>query len=420
MLNKLASFIKAYDLIAPGDSVVCAVSGGADSIALLFGLYLLKDKLGFSLSAAHFNHHLRGAESDSDEAFVRRFCDRYDIALTVGQGEIQPGAKGLEAAARDARYRFLRSLPGKIATAHTADDNAETVLMHILRGTGLKGLGGIMPVNGCVIRPLLSCTRQDVEAFLEEYCLRHIEDSSNAGDAFLRNRIRHHVMPLMQAENPSFARSASQMALRLRQDEAFLSSLLEPELPGVCVLRQLHPSLRLRYLERFLRQSGISEPEQSHLARVEDLVFTEKPSAKANFPGGIVLCRNYDRLEVLTACTPLPEIKLGMGVTECPEWGIRIACSAADSLENTDSCFTVCPQGQIVLRSRRSGDSLRLPGGTKTLKKLLIDRKIPASKRDRVPVFSDDRGILAVGGIGVNENARAAALPALTIRIDTL
>ena len=227
MLNKMRSFLVRQDMIQPGDRVICALSGGADSVAMTFAFYLLKEKLGITLEAAHFNHHLRGAESDRDEAFVRSFCDRYDIPLHVGGGEVSPGKKGLEAAAREARYAFLRSLPGKIATAHTADDNAETVLLHLIRGTGLKGLGGITPVHGKVIRPMLSVTRQEVEAFLEAWCLSHIEDSSNQTDAFLRNRIRHTVMPLLKEENPRIGENLSQMALRLREEEAYLSGQAE-------------------------------------------------------------------------------------------------------------------------------------------------------------------------------------------------
>ena len=160
MRNKLLRMIRQYDMIMPGDTVVCAVSGGADSVALLFAMYLLKDKLDIRLEAAHFNHHLRGEESDGDEAFVREFCGRYDIPLHVGSEEVRSGKKGLEAAARDARYAFLRSLDGKISTAHTADDNAETVIMRMIRGTGLKGLGAIVPVSGNVIRLMLLINRQ--------------------------------------------------------------------------------------------------------------------------------------------------------------------------------------------------------------------------------------------------------------------
>ena len=226
MQNKLLGFIRQYDLLQPGDRVVCAVSGGADSVALLYALKLLEEKLQISVSAAHFNHRLRGAESDADEQFVRNLCDRLNIPLIVGAGDVVSGKKGLEAAARNARYAFLRTLPGKIATAHTADDNAETVLMHMLRGTGLKGLGGIMPVNGNVIRPLLAATRQDVLIFLEEHHLRYTEDSSNHTDAFLRNRLRHHIIPLLRQENPKFAENISQMALRLGKVTPFFCSAI--------------------------------------------------------------------------------------------------------------------------------------------------------------------------------------------------
>ena len=169
MLNKLSAFCTAHELLNKGDRIVCAVSGGADSMALLWAMYLLKDSYDLELSVAHFNHGLRGQESDEDARFVQQFCQRYDIPFLLGSGEVTAGAKGLEAAARDARYRFLQSLPGKIATAHTANDNAETVLMHLVRGTGLKGLGGIAPQRGALIRPMLSVTRDEVLLFLDEY-----------------------------------------------------------------------------------------------------------------------------------------------------------------------------------------------------------------------------------------------------------
>ena len=397
MLNKLLAFIRKQELIASGDSVTAAVSGGADSVALLFALYLLKDKLNIQLSAAHFNHHLRGEESDRDEAFVREFCGRYDIPLTVGHGSIVPGKKGLEAAARDARYAFLRSLPGKIATAHTADDNAETVLMHIVRGTGLKGLGGIAPQNGSVIRPLLTVTRQNVEDFCAEWCLSYITDSSNEGDDFLRNRLRHHVMPLLRQENPAVAENTSAMALRLRQDEDCLAQLSRCAEMDVDTLRKLHPALRSRALEGFLKRSGIREPEASHIAQAEALVFSRKPSAFARFPGGIVVARNYGTL-MLRQEEEIPEETV-LPVPGSILWGDwRITASEAGE------GLTLYPAGPITVRSRRSGDTIRLSGGSKSLKKLFIDRKIPAAERALVPVICDKQGILAVYGIGIDQS----------------
>ena len=406
MLNKLTSFVRKQDLLRPGDRVTCAVSGGADSVALLFALYLLREKLGIELAAAHFNHRLRGEESDRDEAFVRALCHQYDIPLTVGSGCVESGDKGLEAAARDARYAFLRSLPGKIATAHTADDNAETVLMHLVRGTGLKGLGGIAPVNGSVIRPMLTVTRAEVEAFLQEYYVNYIEDSSNAQDLFLRNRIRHHVMPLLRQENPRLAENLSAMALRLRQDEDCLESQCDISWPpSVAALRTLHPAQRSRVLERLLKESGVPEPEEAHIALAEALVFSEKPSASGQFPGGVILTREYDRLTVMNA-QPLPQ------------WAF--SCEVATGIVNTPTEFTVKTVGTPVLRFRQSGDSMRLPGGTKSLKKLFIDRKIPAAQRGRIPVLADEQGIIGVLGIGVNLDRAAGELPAVTVRFEQI
>ncbi len=418
MLNKLLAFLREQEMLTPGDTVVCAVSGGADSVAMLFAFYLLKEKLEIRLEAAHFNHHLRGEESDRDEAFVREFCDRYDIPLHLGGERVIAGKKGLEAAARDARYGFLKSLPGKIATAHTADDNAETVLMHLVRGTGLKGLGGITPIHRNVIRPMLKVTRRDVEEFLAEWCLSHVEDGSNESDAFLRNRIRHHVMPLLKNENPKIAENLSQMALRLREDEILLSSQANFDtLPTVESLKSMPRALRGRCLHQFLRRSGVKEPEDAHIAMAEDLVFSENPSARASFPDGITIGRNYDRLEVIPEeDSPEERILPCPGVVEFG--GIRILCAPAESIASTVDAFTVNPEGTIRIRSRQSGDAIRLSGGTKSLKKLFIDRKIPASQRNRVPVVCDDNGILGVYSIGVNRQRAAEKLPAVTIRFE--
>lgn len=415
MLNKLRSFVKQYGLIFPGDRVTVALSGGKDSVALLFALYLLKDEWSIILAAAHFNHHLRGEESQRDEAFVKDLCNRFDIPLTVGEGWVKPGEKGLEAAAREARYAFFSTLPGKIATAHTADDNAETVLLRMVRGTGLKGLGAIAPRNGPIIRPLLSTTREEIEAFLESYILPHVEDSTNGGDDFLRNRIRHGILPLLRQENPRIAENLSSMALGLRLDEAFLQSCTQGGIPGVTELRTLDPALRRRYLERFLKESGIQEPEQSHILQAEQLVFHWNPSVSMDFPGGVTVARQYDRLVRLEEQRALiPRVLTGDTYLE--ELGLWVTVEEAASLEQGPQVFTVRPQGELQLRHREAGDSLCLSGGTKSLKKRFIDRKIPANCRDSVPVLCDEQGILGVMGFGADRRRQAKTLPAVTIR----
>ena len=416
MLNKLKAFMDRYR----GENVVCAVSGGADSMALLWGMYLLKDTLQLSLSAAHFNHRLRGEESDRDEAFVRDFCAGYGIPFTAGSGQVTAGAKGLEAAAREARYTFLKSLPGRIATAHTADDNAETVLMHLVRGTGLTGLGGICPENGALIRPMLHITRAEVLAFLQEYSIPYVEDSSNAGDDFLRNRLRHHVMPFLRQENPSLPENLSAMALRLRQDAMALDEIVRSSMTdNVSQLRTMTPGIRSRVLRQMLLNAGVKEPEAAHIRAMENLVFSEKPSAKAAFPGGVTFTRCYDTLQAAKAESALQTQLLSCpGVTKLPD--MEIICKPNESAQyNTDS-FSVIIRGKPVVRAKLAGDTIRLSGGTKSLKKLFVDRKIPAAKRDAVPVIADEMGVVAVVGIGANLDRISTEEKAVRIEIKYL
>ncbi len=416
MLNDLTAFVRRYDLIHAGDTVVCAVSGGADSTALLFALYLLREQLDFSLSAAHFNHGLRGKESERDERFVRALCDRYDIPLFVGRGEVKGGEKGLEAAAREARYAFFSGLPGVIATAHTADDNAETVLLHLLRGTGLKGLGGIAPRNGRIIRPMLTITRAQVLAFSDEYHLCHVLDSSNETDAFLRNRVRHHIMPLLRAENPKIAENLSATALSLRDDETYLQQRSrECASLRIDALAAMPTALRRRVIENFLKENGVREPQSRHIVAVEELIFSQSPSARAHLPAGVCIERCYDSLRVAPSCGLAERPISCPSETVLETLGLRLICREADEIRNDQTTFTVQPQGHIVLRSRRTGDEMRLPGGTRSLKKLFIDRKIPASERDAIPVLSDAQGVLAVHSIGVNADRAANKLPAVQL-----
>ena len=380
MLSKLRAFLKEYCLLSPGDRVTVALSGGADSVALLFSLYLLKEELDITLEAAHFNHHLRGEESDRDEAFCRDFCGRYDIPIQVSGARVSPGKKGLEAAAREARYAFLRGLPGKVATAHTADDNAETVLLRLLRGTGLKGLGAIAPVSG--------------------------------------NVIRHRVMPLLYGENPRIGENLSALALTLRQDEAFLQSLLPEKMPSVSQLQTMAAPLRRRLLERFLKENGVKEPEQVHILQLETLVFHWNPSASMRFPGGVTVAREYDSLVRQEQGRSLSTHRLSCpGRTEIPELGAAVVCSFAQDLLETADGFLVQPRGALCLRARQAGDSITLPGGTRTLKKLYIDRRIPASQRPLIPVLADEEGVLAVFGLGAHVGRRALTLPAVRVRL---
>jgi tRNA(Ile)-lysidine synthase len=275
--------------------------------------------------------------------------------------------------------------------------------MHLVRGTGLKGLGGIMPVSGNLIRPMLAVTRDQVIAFLEEYSVGFVEDSSNAADDFLRNRLRHHVIPLLKAENPRITQNLSETAQSLRQDSELLEGLAADTIEDVAALRKMEDAKRVRVLGAYLEKCGVKEPSRKHILLLQELVFSENPSAKGHFPGGVVIAREYGRLVKLEKADALPCLELTCpGQWELPAAGLRVICRPADKILNTPNAFTLWPAGKFVLRSRQAGDTLATAGGTKRLKERFIDRKIPAARRSLVPVVADEQGVLGVYGFGAD------------------
>ena len=223
--------IRKYNMLPRGSRVLCAVSGGADSMCLLHWLSSARAEYGITLFAAHYEHGLRGEESLRDAEFTRAQCDALGIPCRIGHGDVASYAVehrlGTEDAARTLRYRFLEETAedfgcDRIATAHSLNDNAETVLMNLCRGAGTRGLAGIPPVRGQLIRPLLSTDRDEIEDYLREHGIPHVEDSSNRSDDYTRNRIRHQMIPLLKEENPSVLRSIARTAELVREDDACL------------------------------------------------------------------------------------------------------------------------------------------------------------------------------------------------------
>ena len=231
-----AAFADQYQMLPQGSTVLCAVSGGKDSMALLSVLQTLAPERNLMIHAAHFNHQLRGEESQRDEDFVSKWCADHNIPLTIGSGDVAQAAqeqgKGIEETARAMRYGFLTETAQevgaeKIATAHNADDNAETVLLHLVRGSGLDGLTGIPPVRGILIRPLLGVPRIDIEVYLAQENIPHVEDSSNQDTKFARNRIRQAILPVMKDLNPAFVSTLSANLVHLREDRELLYDMAE-------------------------------------------------------------------------------------------------------------------------------------------------------------------------------------------------
>lgn len=427
MRNKVLAWCREQALFAPGAQVVCAVSGGADSTAMLHCLFSLQSELGITVSAAHYNHHLRGAEADRDENFVRELCKGLGIALRVSGGDVAAHAartgESVEEAARHLRYAFLESLDGVIATAHTADDNLETVLLNLTRGTSLRGLCGIPPRRGRIVRPMLCLTRGEIEAYLSENALPHVEDSTNAAPDALRNRIRQEVVPLLRRENPSLSQTVLRGSLLLRQDEAYLEQAAETLLRAAqtdggwscAVLRGQPKALQSRAVRMLLRRISAPKLTSAHIGAVCALITSADPSARVSLPGGFTAERRYDCLRLSRGArqSGWEPVRLKPdGSVELPELGLRIRCRIVQRLEksqenrNSTSTFAcrcaMMEPAELLARPRAEADAIRLPGGRRTLKRLMIDRKIPAAQRDRLPVIADENGILAVYGIGTD------------------
>ena len=412
-------------LLPRGGTVLCAVSGGADSVCLLHVLRRLRDELGFRLEAAHFNHCLRGEESDRDEAFVRSLCESLGVMAHFGRGDVAAFASenglGTEDAARKLRYEFLERTAdiagaAAIATAHTADDNAETMLLNLARGAGLRGLSGIPERRGRVIRPMLGMTRSQVEAYLSENCLEHVEDSSNAEDDYARNRIRHHAVPALRSVNPEFSRAASRAAVLLRRDEEFLEGLAREfvgKYPEGLPCREL-TGLPLPVSSRALRLvAGVSLSETHvaaalELAKGEGLGYLDLPGQR--------LKREQGRLVFgaqTPASLPVRELAIG-GLTEIPEAGLVLRCvktvctGEIHSSLNTFffQCENIC--GTITCTPRAAGDRIRLQGRgcTKKLSDLFAERRLTQAQRAIVPVLRDEEGPVAVCGFGAAERVK--------------
>lgn len=407
MTSKLLRHLRATGLVAPSDTVICALSGGADSVAMTHALFSLRETLGIAVRACHFNHRLRGAEADADEAFCREFCASLGMELTVGSADVRAYAarhgESEEEAARHCRYAFFATLGGTVATAHTADDQLETVLLNLVRGTGLKGLCGVPQARGGLIRPMLPFSRAEILSYLDENGLPHREDATNAADDCLRNRLRHHVVPLLKAENPALLAGVSRMTQTLREDEALLrsmaSALLRADGDGYAVppLRDAPKPLRRRALRTLL--AGVPKLTAAHIEAVEALLRADHPSASADLPGGLRVRREYDRLVLGThedaafapVTLPCP------GEAEIPALGLTVRCTEGGEGLRLPARLM---EGGVTVRPRKAGDRIRLNGGTVTLKKLMIDRKFPAARRDRIPVIEKNGKLLAVWGVG--------------------
>ena len=430
-------FEETADLsLAAGTPVIAGFSGGADSVSLVHFLW----EKGVPLLVAHLNHGLRGAESDGDEEFVRQFCRERGIPLEVRRVNIAALAEergmGLEECGREERYAFFEDLRREwghgtavIATAHTLSDNLETVLFRIARGTALDGLCGIPSRRGAVVRPILFCTRAQVEDYCRRKGLSYVTDSTNADPAYARNRIRSQAVPALLAVNAAAEQNAARMLQSLQQDRELLDRVGEelyqkardPRGLRLEVLREAHGSLVARAAARFLRAGGVS-PDHGLLAAAEEMVRMGQGSV--NLPGGgrLRAVTGFLRLEE----PPEEETSFSMELSPPGEGGLlanptlpdgrklRFQVQSAKEMEWTQKIYKndliFCMDydtisGKLSIRSRLPGDRLTLFGreGSRSLKKYYSELGLTPRQRRNAWLLADEAGILWAEYAGISQ-----------------
>lgn len=398
----------------------------------MFMLHVLKkygDVRKIRVCAAHFEHGIRGEESMRDAAFTEKLCGDMGIECVVGHGDVPGYAEknhiGTEEAARILRYAFLEETAKKlgcryIATAHNADDNAETMLFNLTRGTGGRGLCGIPRVRGSIIRPILDITRAEIDKYLEDNSIPHIEDSTNASDEYSRNLIRHRVMPVLREINPAFSSAAARTAKLLQQDEdcllqyaiRFTEEYYDGESLPAKELSLLHPAIASRVIRRILGENtpSVNVAAVLALAGKSELGFADIPGRRIRAEQGRIYFS-----EIKTCRIQETGLVPGESV-EIPEGGIIIKTyidifnsDVHDSLNTFYLKYeNICHS--LTLSGRKNGDSFSPLGRgcTKTLKSLFLERKMPQDQRDRTAVIRDGNRIAAVGGFGIDSNYKCS------------
>lgn len=442
----------------PKTPVLVALSGGADSVALLALLRAYAAQYGTPLRIAHVNHGIRGEEAIRDRDFCVSLARAWDIPISVLDADVprlcRERGGGTEEVAREVRYEFFARVMAEydiplLATAHHADDQLETVLLRLTRGTGPDGLCGIPPVRALgdgrlVIRPLLGCEKAVLVAYCHEQGLDFVVDSTNEDISYARNRIRHEVIPHLRAINPAVTDAAARLVTSLHADMGWLteqtdavvreSVTLMPRADGsVCVsvpcasLSALPDALRRRVIVRMMRYAGCPQAEERFVRALCETVCGEGTAAMS-LSGGVSARREGDVLRLCRESDgdPLPiepmEVDLTCLPTRVAFGEIEVIFVSADRSEKNETTGQFCEnvykmsmietfnsatiKGSVQLRTRRAGDSFLWHGHHRKVKKLLCDRGVPREVRDRLPILCDDSGILWIPGIGVRDGVR--------------
>jgi tRNA(Ile)-lysidine synthase len=445
--------IEAHSMVAPGDLVLVAVSGGPDSTALLAALAQLRTALGARLRAAHVHHGIRGAQADRDaeaaQALARSLTIPFSLRKADAPACARAGGLSLETAAREVRYAALETIArrcraDRIATGHTMDDQAETVLLNLIRGTGPRGLAGIPPVRGRIIRPLLDVRRAEVEHYCADQGLAYRLDESNADPAHTRNRIRRELIPALERIQPAIVPGLARLAAIMRDEDEFMSEQAGAAFRQVAAETRQNVALRLdRFaalagaLQRRLLRLAIAEIrghqldlELERIEAVRRLALTGRTGAVVELPGGLRAGRGYRELLITGAAPTAPPVpgewelpipgevcipELGLCITARRSRSRRVPSDPASALMDAEAV-----RGPLLIRTRRRGDRFH-PIGAKApvkLQDLFVNAKVPRSERDRVPVVVSGDEIVWLVGHRVGNPAKVTERTRRTLRLE--
>lgn len=445
--------IKEWNMLTGGETVLCAVSGGADSMAMLHLLLDLKDELDLKLAVAHMDHGLRGAESRRDHDFVKALAGRLGVRFVsrrLKKGEVTSTGGSPQDAARKIRYAFFeeaasRCKADKVALGHTLDDQAETVLMRLMKGTSLSGLTGIPPVRDIFIRPLIQTSREEVEKYLRSAGVSNVTDSTNLTPKYLRNSVRLELIPLIEKKyNPSIKESLARTAAILSVDDDFLEKaavkVAGPAIIGrtedkVVLDRKrllgLHGALVSRVFLAAVRSLGRDgEIGAAHVDSFIEILKGKRPNASIDLPGGISARREYNRIIVSKETTSdgISERVLNVpGTTSMDGAGtIEAAISkppksfATGPMTAWFDYDALLKAGELSARQARPGDRIVPFGlnGHKKLKDIFIDAKMPLPQRKRTPVVTAGGQIIWVAGLRQSSDFAVSKTTKKALRLD--
>lgn len=424
MLKKIRNTAEKYNMIKSGDTVVCGLSGGADSVCLLLSLNQLSAEMNFALEAIHINHCLRGEESDRDQQFCHDLCKRLNIPFNAVscdvKGYSEKNGLSCEEAARELRYGIFReySMGKLLATAHNADDNLETMLLNLIRGTGLKGIAGIPPVRDNIIRPLIAVSRLEIEEYLQKCGQDFVTDSTNLTDDYTRNKIRHKIIPLMKELNGSLTETNVRTAEVLRSenqfiDEAVCEAVKNCRKDGIFIgLKEYNQVIRRRCIAEYLSENSLPFSNK-RLTDCDNILIN---GGKINISGNIFLISEENTLR-LEEIKPKMENTLISTPLELGENRIFpdsilvceiVNCESLKKIDFVHKKLTIYTldydkiKGTAIVRNRKFGDKLKLRGRnfTSSVKKI-INETIPVEQRNSLHFIEDENGTIFAEKIGI-------------------